>query len=408
MLTGDNGELTFLNNSEGSANAFDIDLAAGALTGKTGVCVDIDSSYNEGCSSQAGAAVKDGLIGCMDGFVSKFLCGLQVEVLHGDLSTVRTSGNLFYPRVLLNGAMDHDGDGQSDPAMQCWDPIECSQKCLHLEKTARHGAGAPPSCALCNQYCSNNVVSTVMDLKDALWEDVLTVGRLIAVCFGNHGIGGCICQFSMTLQPEWRKQATNKKVLCTDGDPWDIMIEQVSSMIVNLAEWGVNQLIDVANGAIHGAFGWLGVSSNVIKHICWNTKVEPDRCDEGPLTEAELQHFQECTDENFKGGLDMVCYYHRVHTICSNTELISGYSDLFTSGYQDLDSLQSQFAEAFGNSYEMFDPTLVDLMQQAHVSTLSGPDLSDRRQICDSEAFFSAMKLDQIVRHPALSCPTPF
>jgi len=24
-----------------------------------------------------------------------------------------------------------------------------------------------------------------MDLKDALWEDVLTVGRLIAVCFGN-------------------------------------------------------------------------------------------------------------------------------------------------------------------------------------------------------------------------------
>ena len=33
-----------------------------------------------------------------------------------------------------------------------------------------------------------------MDIKDALWEDVLTVGRLIAVCFGNLGVAGCICQ----------------------------------------------------------------------------------------------------------------------------------------------------------------------------------------------------------------------
>lgn len=181
--TDDDGELTFLNLTEGNANAFDIDLEDGAATGKTGICVDIDSSYNEGCSSQAGAAVKDGLIGCMDGFVSKFLCGLTVEVLHGDLSTVRTSGNLFYPRVLLNGAMDHDGDGEAEPVMQCYDPIgeyrlergtltpntqmlsrkgasfilseqnsflptDCSQKCLILERTARHGAGAPPSCAL--------------------------------------------------------------------------------------------------------------------------------------------------------------------------------------------------------------------------------------------------------------------
>lgn len=24
-----------------------------------------------------------------------------------------------------------------------------------------------------------------MDLRDALWEDVLTVGRMIAACFGN-------------------------------------------------------------------------------------------------------------------------------------------------------------------------------------------------------------------------------
>ena len=42
-----------------------------------------------------------------------------------------------------------------------------------------------PLSSLHSQYCSNNIVTTIMDLKDALWEDVLTVGRLIAVCFGN-------------------------------------------------------------------------------------------------------------------------------------------------------------------------------------------------------------------------------
>jgi hypothetical protein len=70
-------------------------------------------------------------------------------VLHGDLSTVRFGGNLWYPRVLLDGSADHDGDGQADPALQCWDPLDCSQKCRYLERTARHGAGAPQPCAMC-------------------------------------------------------------------------------------------------------------------------------------------------------------------------------------------------------------------------------------------------------------------
>ena len=35
-----------------------------------------------------------------------------------------------------------------------------------------------------------------MDLKDALWEDVLTVVHLVATCFSNLGLSGCICQVS--------------------------------------------------------------------------------------------------------------------------------------------------------------------------------------------------------------------
>jgi hypothetical protein len=73
-------------------------------------------------------------------------------VKHGDLSTVTMNGNPIWPRVLLDGSQDHDGDGVADASMSCSDPIDCVTKCKLLERTARHGAGAPPTCALCDQY----------------------------------------------------------------------------------------------------------------------------------------------------------------------------------------------------------------------------------------------------------------
>lgn len=343
----DDQEFAFLNETGGSASAFDIDLEAAAMTGQTGICVDIDSSYNQGCSLTKFAAVKDAFVGCADAVYSKFLCGLSVEVLHGDLSTVRFGGNLWYPRVLLDGSADHDGDGQADPALQCWDPLDCSQKCRHLERTARHGAGAPQPCAMCksprahthcpirlfctrrssdwreivfshkgDQYCPSNLLQTGYDFFYAYFEDIWTVIHLIATCFGNHGIGGCVCQFVVTLQPEWRKQTTNEKVLCRNGDPWEIMLDQVNSQIVNWAEWGINELIDVANRAIHSTFGFFGAPEETFDHICFPTTIEPLKCKkdvDGELNaEQARKQFAECEDENFKGGLDLVCYYHRV------------------------------------------------------------------------------------------------
>lgn len=63
---------------------------------------------------------------------------------------------------------------------------------------------APPNyfalpCLLrCDQYCSNNIVSTITSLVDAIWSDVLTVARLLAVCFGKFGLGGCVCQMAVS------------------------------------------------------------------------------------------------------------------------------------------------------------------------------------------------------------------
>ena len=148
VMTDNENNLVFLNLTSGSASAFDPDLEDGAITGKTGICVDLDSSYNEGCSNKVGAMIKDSLIGCTDGPVGPFLCGLSLDVKHGDLSTVSTSGNLFWPRVLIEGSEDEDGDGKAPGRIECTDPVDCASKCRYLERTSRNGAGAPPTCAL--------------------------------------------------------------------------------------------------------------------------------------------------------------------------------------------------------------------------------------------------------------------
>ena len=87
-----------------------------------------------------------------------------------------------------------------------------------------------------------------------------------------------------------------------------------------------------------------------------------------------------------------------MHTICSDDDSVRDYNKLFDKGYQDIDDLQSQFNDAFGQSYAMMDPTMLDLVSQARISATSGPDLEPRRDICSSDSFASAMRLDQIVR----------
>ena len=193
-------------------------------------------------------------------------------------------------------------------------------------------------------------------------------------------------QFSLTLQPAWRLQSTNDKVRCTNGDPWELMLDQVNSQIIDWAQWGINELIKTFNSI---------PAVPDIQEVCWNTPAEPNRCGQDPKMK---EHFRECQDAEAKGGLDMTCYFHRVHTICSNTNMLLGYSGLFMDGYQDADNLQAQYEKEFGDSYDMLDPQMLQLMEETQRSTLeSGPDLSQRREICSSDAFYSAMRLDQII-----------
>lgn len=88
--------------------------------------------------------------------------------------------------------------------------------------------------------------------------------------------------------------------------------------------------------------------------------------------------------------------YQRVSEICSSDQRLGEYSSLFSEGYENMASANEQFTSAFGDSYAYLDPTIYNLAQQAAISTFSGPDISERKDICISDAFASSMTLDQV------------
>jgi len=392
-ITTDN-TVQFLNRSTSASAAFDIDLENAHLTGATGVCVDFDSSFNEGCEISAVAIAKDALIGCFDDAVGKFLCGLSLDIRNGDPSTIATSGNLFWPRELIRGGSDNDGDGVADAELLCYNPVDCVQKCLYLERSSRHGAGAPPTCALCNQACPSNVLSTIQQIKTALYDDVFAVVNLVGQCFGSVGIGGCVCQFINSLEPSWRKVSTSSVVRCENGDPFQLLVGQILSLIIDWGEAAINGLIDGVNGIFQSVLPF--VNDGPLSRICFNDARRPTKCDGGPLSDAERRIIEECEDETNGGPLE-TCYYHRVNHICSDTDLLERYNDLFDRGYEDADELQAQFTDAFGQSFATLDPVLADVVEQARISATSGPDLEPRRDICSGAAFASSMRLDMIL-----------
>ena len=130
------------------------------------------------------ALMIDGAVGCADRFVSQFLCGLELRTYNGDPATAQVHGSLDFPRVLVAGSADPDGDGNSEPRVECGDPVECVQRCKFLARTSANGAGSPPTCSLCDAYCPNNVLSTITSTIDALFADIMTAVRLTYLCFG--------------------------------------------------------------------------------------------------------------------------------------------------------------------------------------------------------------------------------
>lgn len=133
--TSSDGEISLVDLEEGSGKQFDPDPHEQAVTGERGICVDVDSSYNQGCPDKTPSYVMDGIVGCMDKRVSMFLCGLELNIADGDSSTASIEGNFLYmpARVLVAEGEDLDGDGRPTPAITCSDPIDCTTVAPSIE-----------------------------------------------------------------------------------------------------------------------------------------------------------------------------------------------------------------------------------------------------------------------------------
>ena len=55
-------------------------------------------------------------------------------------------------------------------------------------------------------------------------------------------------------------------------------------------------------------------------------------------------------------GVCPQCFYARVRQICSNDDMLNGYTDLFADGYQSIDEVEKEFNRAFGESFQYIDP----------------------------------------------------
>lgn len=92
---------------------------------------------------------------------------------------------------------------------------------------------------------------------------------------------------------------------CEDGDPFQMLLAQVESLIISWIEGGVNWLIDSVNH-------WLDkipfVGPNSIGRFCW-----PDHphdpahaCSAVDQTAAERAAWLRCENADLAGGLDML------------------------------------------------------------------------------------------------------
>lgn len=273
--------IAFLNLSSGPSAAFD-PLDADA----TGICVDFDSRLNQGCADETAATVMDSVTGCADRFVTTFLCGMSVSVSNGDPGTASLKGSFFYPRELVRGT-------QHSPEVTCSDPADCTAKCRYLSRRSTHGAGTPPACAVCDLHCPVSLLAVMSKVVDAVWADVLSVARLLGTCFGGHGLSGCVCQLSLTLQPAWRKVSTSAAVRCENGDAFEMLVSRIDDLIQRGVESTVNVVVDGVNAIVNSITGWFGVR-DPIGRVCFPTSYDQDRCVGGTITKEQRDALSEC------------------------------------------------------------------------------------------------------------------
>ena len=170
--------------------------------GSIGVCTDVHMDYsNTGCLDPVGASVTMSIVGTAIRFHPHFrglFCGILIE--HGDSDFFTDVGiseiSLLYPRTLVTAAQVN---GVERAAVTCWNPIDCERKCDFFRTHSRDGGlTEPAACTMCTPTLPSNVLTWIIDVRDAVQDDILTVLRLAAICLNPVA---CVCQVWDGTQP---------------------------------------------------------------------------------------------------------------------------------------------------------------------------------------------------------------
>ena len=280
--------------------------------------------------------------------------------------------------------------------------------------------------ALCSdQYCPNDVISTIDQLREAVYSDILTAIRITFKCMGAskdqleapQGImmrpGVCICQLVKILAPEWRKQAAkdpnaNKELLCTDGDPFETIMSRVfealGDSMQKAAEEVGDAIIDGYEAVLTGIFNFFGGQGEVqltppepcITNL--RNVIDPGNrnkhCGKSIAAAYETAIKFQCERAQPKWKR---CYYERVRDICLNNDFIQQYYGLFDKGFESVGALEAAFSDAFGDAFADEDPTLGSIVSAAARSIQAPRDLDGRKNICSGETLLNSLPLDQLI-----------
>ena len=276
-----------------------------------------------------------------------------------------------------------------------------------------------PLSALCSdQYCPNDVLSTIDALYWAVYEDVLTAIRITFKCLGVpqgsfiQRPAVCICQLVKILAPEWRKLAkldpdANKELLCENGDPFDTIMNRVMEEIGDSFQKGAEQLGDMLIDNYENFFGSI---ARMFDPAAENPKLKPEICIstlKNVLNPSQLEHcgdsWAAATEQAIQFQCETEkpewkrCYYHRVREICKKDDFIQRYQALFDRGFESITDLQASYSDAFGDAILENDPTLGAILGDAARNIESPRDLSARKNICSGKSFLESMSLDDII-----------
>ena len=146
-------------------------------------------------------------------------CGATVERLGPDfLVSSISSASLEFPRVLsAEGSLN----GVTTQRVECYDALDCQDKCERFARSSRNGQDIPLGCALCDSICPSNAGTSLFDTLEALSIDVGNAARVVSKCIAGGGIGGCVCNIILALKPAWIDALPSPQERCSGGALFD-------------------------------------------------------------------------------------------------------------------------------------------------------------------------------------------